>query len=51
MFPAGFADQGILNEDPTFWLDGARIHPKYVCKYTKIVFVIKSYFVDIRLIQ
>ena len=37
MFSAGFAGQGILIEDPTAWLDGARIHPKYVCKSIKIV--------------
>jgi hypothetical protein len=27
IFPTGFAGQGVLNEDPTVWLDGARQHP------------------------
>jgi hypothetical protein len=27
IFTAGFAGQGVLNEDPTVWLDGARQHP------------------------
>ncbi len=37
IFPSGFAGQGVLNKDPTVWLDGARSPPKYVCKYVKIV--------------
>jgi hypothetical protein len=24
IFPASFADQGVLNKGPTVWLDGAR---------------------------
>jgi hypothetical protein len=27
IFTAGFASQGVLNEDPTVWQDGARQHP------------------------
>ncbi len=30
IFPGGFANQDILNKDPTVWLDGARPPPKYV---------------------
>ncbi len=26
---------GVLNKDPTIWLDGARSPTKYVCKYIK----------------
>jgi hypothetical protein len=25
IFPAGFASQGVLNKDPTVWLDAARL--------------------------
>jgi hypothetical protein len=32
----GYANLGVLNKDPSVYLDGARPHPKYVCKYTKI---------------
>jgi hypothetical protein len=28
IFLTCFADQGVLNEDPMVWLDGARPHPK-----------------------
>ncbi len=27
IFPAGFADQGVLNKDPTPWVDGNGPHP------------------------
>jgi hypothetical protein len=29
---AGFAGKGVLNKDPTIWLDGARSPPKYISK-------------------
>ncbi len=30
---AGFAHKGVLNKDPTSWLDGARPPPRYISKY------------------
>jgi hypothetical protein len=41
IFPAGFTDQGVLNKDPTVWLEGARPHLQ-LCK-TKIA---ESYIKD-----
>jgi hypothetical protein len=35
-FLARFAGQMVFNKDPTFWLDGAKPPPKYVCKYIKL---------------
>ncbi len=32
IFPAGFASKGVLNKDPTVWLDGARSPKRYISK-------------------
>ncbi len=37
IFPAGFAGQGILDKDTTFWLDGAKSPPKYACTCVKLL--------------
>ncbi len=32
-FFAGFDGHKVLNKDPIIWIDGARLPPKYICKY------------------
>jgi hypothetical protein len=32
IFLAGFASKGVLDEDPTVWLDGARLPKRYISK-------------------
>ncbi len=36
IFPVGLVGQGVLNTDPTVWLDEARPPPRYALKYMKI---------------
>ncbi len=38
IFTSAFTVQGVLNKDPAFWPDGARMSHKYFCRYIKIVF-------------
>jgi hypothetical protein len=35
-FSSQLCQPGCVYKDPTVWIDGARLPPKYICKYIKI---------------